>query len=71
MAPYLFEVRSQTWNDCKILRLQPQNSEADYHLTSTTSKDLSENFKKMSWDNPVSPIDAKNCIGFFVQFFLS
>ena len=24
----------------------------------------------MSWDNPVSPIDAKNSIGFFVQFFL-
>jgi hypothetical protein len=24
----------------------------------------------MSWDNPVSPIDAKNSIGFLVQFFL-
>ena len=23
----------------------------------------------MSWDNPVSPIDAKNSIGFFLQFF--
>ena len=28
-----------------------------------------ENLKKMSWDNPVSPIDAKNSIGFFVPFF--
>ena len=28
-----------------------------------------ENLKKMSWDNPVSPIDAKNSIGFFVAFF--
>ena len=27
--------------------------------------------KKMSWVNPVSPKDAKNSIGFFVQFFLS
>ena len=26
--------------------------------------------KKMSWDNPVFPIDTKNSIGFFVQFFL-
>ena len=34
------------------------------------SKGLSENFKKMSWDNPISPIDAKNSIVFFVQFFL-
>ena len=42
----------------------------DFHSTSTTSKGLSENLKKMSWDNPVSPIDAKNSIGFFVQFFL-
>ena len=25
----------------------------------------------MSWVNPVFPIDAKNSIGFFVQFFLS
>ena len=24
----------------------------------------------MSWDNPVSPIDPKNIIGFFVAFFL-
>ena len=30
----------------------------------------SENLKKMSWDNPVCPIDAKNSIGFFVVFFL-
>ena len=27
--------------------------------------------KKMSWDCPVFPIDAKNSIGFLVQFFLS
>ena len=42
----------------------------DRHSTSTTSKGPSENLKKMSWDNPVSPIDAKNSIGFFVSFFL-
>ena len=41
----------------------------DHHLTSTISKGPSENFKKMSWDNPVSPIDAKNSIVLFVQFF--
>jgi hypothetical protein len=40
----------------------------DHHLTSTTSKGPSENFKKMSWEIPVSPIDAKNSIGFFVPF---
>ena len=28
-----------------------------------------ENLKKMSWDNPVSPIDAKNSISFLVPFF--
>ena len=28
-----------------------------------------ENLKKMSWDNPVSPIDAKNSIGFFLSNF--
>ena len=54
----------------KISRSQPQNLEADFHSTSTTSKGPSENFKKMSWHNPVSPIDAKNSIPFFVQFFL-
>ena len=70
-VPYHFEVRSQSFrNDCQILRSQPQNLEADFHSTSTTSKGLSENSKKISWVNPVSPIDAKNSIGFFVQFFL-
>ena len=70
--PYLFEVRSQSVrNDFKISRSQPQNSEANFHLTSTTSKSLSENLKKMSWDCPVFPIDAKNGINFLVQFFLS
>ena len=68
--PYLFEVRRQKFrNDCQILRSQPQNLEADCHSTSTTSKGLSKNSKKMSWNNPVSPIDAKNNIAFFVQFF--
>ena len=68
--PYHFEVRSQTFrNDCKISRSQPQNSEADYHSTSTTSKSLSENLKKMSWDNPVSSIDGKNSIEYFAQLF--
>ena len=41
----------------------------DRHSTSTTSKGPTENSKKMSWDNPVSPIDAKNSIVFFVPFF--
>ena len=69
--PYLFEVGSQSFrNDCKLSRSQPRNSTFDFHSTSTTSKGHSENLKKMSWDNPVSPIDAKNSIGFFVQFFL-
>ena len=45
------------------------NFNIDRHSTSMTLKGLSENSKKMSWDNPVSPIDAKNSIGFFVQFF--
>ena len=67
---YLFEVRRQKFrNDCQILRSQPQNLEAKCHSTSTTSKGLSENLKKMSWHNPVFPIDAKNSIGFFCAIF--
>ena len=70
--PYHFEVRRKSVrNDCKISRSQPQKFDLDFHSTSTTSKGLSENSKKMSWDNPVFPIDTKNSIGFFVQFFLS
>ena len=42
-------------------RSQPQKCNLDFHATSTTSKGLSENSKKMSWHNS---------IGFFVQFFL-
>ena len=34
------------------------------YSTSTTLKGLTENSKKMSWDNPVSPIDAKISIVF-------
>ena len=41
------------------------------NFEAATSKGLSENSKKMSWDNPVFPIHTKNSIGFFVQFFLS
>jgi hypothetical protein len=33
-----------------------------------TSKGQCENLRKMSCDNPVSPIDAKNSIGFLVPF---
>ena len=52
--PYHFEVRSQSFrNDCQISRSQPQNLEADFHSTSTTSKGLNENSKEMSWDNPI------------------
>ena len=39
----------------------------DRHSTSMTSKGPSENLKKMSWDNPVSPIDAKNSICFYLR----
>ena len=61
--PYHFEVRGKTFrNDCKIWRSQPQKFNIDCHLTSTTSKCLSENLKKMSWDNLVSPIDAKKLV---------
>ena len=42
----------------------------NHHSTSTISKGLGENFFKMSWDNPVSPIDAKNSIVFFCELFL-
>ena len=70
--PYHFEVRRKSVrNDCKISRSQPQKFDLDFHSTSTTSKGPTENSKKMSWDNPVFPIDTKNSIGFFVQFFLS
>ena len=70
--PYHFEVRKKSVrNDCKISRSQPQKFDLNFHSTSTTTKGLTENFKKMSWDNPVFPIDTKNTIGFFVQFFLS
>ena len=65
------ERRKSLRNDCKISRSQPQKFDLDFHSTSTTSKGLTENSKKMSWDNPVFPIDTKNTIGFFVQFFLS
>ena len=70
--PYHFEVRRKSVrNDCKISRSQPQKFDLDFHSTSTTSKGLTENSKKMSWDNLVFPIDTKKTIGFFVQFFLS
>ena len=70
--PYHFEVRYKTFrNDCKIWRSQPQKFNLDFHSTSTTSKGLSENSKKMSWDNPVLPIDTENSSSFFVQFFLN
>ena len=70
--PYIFEVRSQTVrNDCKISEVTASKFDLDFHSTSTTSKGLSENLKKMSWDHPVFPIDARNSIGFFVQFFWS
>ena len=69
--PYLFEVRSQTVrNDCKISEVTASKFNLDFHSTSTTSKGLSENLKKMSWHNPVSPIDAKNSIFFCVCNFI-
>ena len=69
--PYHFEVRRKSVrNDCKISRSQPQKFDLNFHSTSTTSKGLTENSKKMSWDNPVFPIDTKNSIGFLNIFFL-
>ena len=67
---YHFEVRRKSVrNDCKISRSQPQKFDLDFHSTSTTSKGPTENSKKMSWDNSVFPIDTKNSVVFFVQFF--
>ena len=64
--PYLFEVRSKTFrNDCQISRQVAASKFRD-----CLSFDNLRIQKKMSWDNPVSPIDAKSRIGFFVQFFL-
>ena len=60
--PYLFEVRSQRFE------VAASKFNIDHHLTSVTSKGPSENFKKKSWDNPVSPMDAKNSIGFLYYF---
>ena len=69
---YHFEVRRKSVrNDCKITRSQPQKFDLYFHSTSTTSKGPTENSKKMSWDNSVFPIDTKNSVVFFVQFFLS
>jgi hypothetical protein len=42
-----------------------------FHLTSNDSKGLTENLKKISWDNPVFHRAAEKTISFFVQFFLS
>ena len=68
--PYHFEVRRKSVrNDCKISRSQPQKFDLNFHSTSTTSKGLTENSKRMSWDNPVFSIDTKNSIGFIVHFF--
>ena len=56
-------------NDCKISEVAASKFNLDFHSTSMTSKGLSENFKKMSWDSPDFPIDAKIRISFFVHFF--
>ena len=63
--PYLFEVRSQIFE-----KIQSKFN-IERHSTLATEKGLSENLKKMSCDNPLSSIDAKKSIGFFVQFFWS
>ena len=57
-------------NDCNFSEGAASKFNVDFHSTSTSSKGLSKNFKKMSWDNPIFPIDARNSIGFFVQFVL-
>ena len=47
-----------------IAKFQVRSLKIQHQLTSMTSKGLGENPKKMSWDNLVSPIDAKNSIRF-------
>ena len=68
--PYLFEVRSQTFRyDFQKIEVAASLIQ---HLRSFDLNDLERpqwELKKMSWDNPVFPIDAKNSIGFFVHFF--
>ena len=51
---HIIDIKNQKQN----LKIQPENRPQG-----------PENLKILSWDNPVSPIDAKNSISFFVQFF--
>ena len=64
-VPYRFEVRSQTFRkNCKTLRSQPQNPTSIVIGPQRPWKAQVRVLKKC----PVSPIDAKNSFGFFVQF---
>ena len=63
--PYIFEVGSSiSYNRYKKSETKSQNSTSNIHHPQGP-----ENLKILSWDNPVSPIDAENSISFFVQFF--
>ena len=65
--PYLFKVRSQTFrNYCKILR---SNSTWIIIRPQWPPKAQVRILKKMSLDNPVSPIDVKNNISFSCHFW--
>ena len=66
--PYIFEVG--TWQqyfiqlDIKKSETKSQNSTSNIHHPQGP-----ENLKILSWDNPVSPIDAENRISFLYNFF--
>ena len=70
ILPYLLKVRNQTFrNNFKISKWQPQNSTLIVIRLQQPRKAQMRIFFKMSWNNSISPIDAKNNITFFVQFF--
>ena len=69
--PYLFEVRSQTlFYDFQNFKVAASKFRGRFSFDLNDLERPKWEFKKMSWDNPVFPIDTENSIGFFVQFFL-
>ena len=63
--PYIFEVGSSiSYNRYKKSETKSQNSTSNIH-----HPEGPENLKILSWDNPVSPIDAENSISFFLYNF--
>ena len=69
--PYLFEVRSQTlFYDFQKFEVAASKFRGWFSFDLNDLERPNWEFKKMSWDNPVLPIDTKNSIVFFVHFFL-